>query len=203
MILISAIGLLKFAHRSEVIKAHKSFAEFPKQIGEWVGKESRFDQEIYDILGVDDSFLGNYRSPEGRVINLYIGYYQSQKEGDIIHSPRNCMPGSGWKITDSGMETIRTAGLEDRDIPVAKLNLQNGAQKQVSLYWFQSRGRIIYSEYWQKIYLVTDSISKRRTDGSFVRLITPINENNEDEAIETLKNFAESLMPILREFIPS
>lgn len=168
--MLSTAILLGFLSNPEIIKLNKSFDSFPLKIGKWQGIKSRFDRKIYDIVGVDDSILANYRSPQGESINIYVGFYQSQKEGDLIHSPKNCMPGGGWNITDTSIEKINFTNNDSRN--VIKLLLQKGTQKQIVLYWFQSRGRIISSEYMQKIWLVIDSIIKHRTDGSFVRLIS-------------------------------
>ncbi len=75
-------------------------------------------------------------------------------------------------------------------------------QKQIVLYWFQSGGRIIASEYMQKIWMVTDSITRHRTDGSFIRLTAPV-VNDEQASLNQLKEFIRHLMPILQEYIPS
>jgi EpsI family protein len=199
IILITAV-LLGFLSNPEIIKPNKPFDTFPLEFGKWQGVKSRFDQKIYDILGVEDSILANYRSPQGDSINLYIGFYQSQKEGDLIHSPKNCMPGGGWNITETSIETINFTNNDSQN--VIKLLLQKGSEKQIVLYWFQSRGRIISSEYMQKIWLVIDSITKHRTDGSFVRFITTVTKN-EKESLELLKEFAKKIYPTLNEYIPS
>lgn len=202
-ILFLAMAFAHYINRSEMIPASKPFATFPKQIGEWTGKESRFEQRIYDILGVEDSFLANFRTKDDRNVQLYVGYYESQREGDLIHSPRNCMPGTGWNVAKISYEIIKRPKSENGNAKVIKLLLKKGAQKQIVLYWFHSRGRIIHSEYWQKIYLVVDSIFRHRTDGSFVRLIAPVINGDENSTVNNLKEFGELLMPILDEFIPS
>jgi len=190
-----------FASHSERIKPNKPFSEFPLEIDQWKGQKGELDQEVYNILGVEDYILANYRKTSGATVNLYVGFYQSQKEGDIIHSPKNCMPGSGWNITDTSIETINMADTE-KSINVIKLLLQKGAEKQVVLYWFQSRGRIISSEYMQKIWLVVDSVTKQRTDGSFVRLTSPVTID-EKTTVRVLKDFANKIYPYLNEHIPS
>jgi EpsI family protein len=81
--------------------------------------------------------------------------------------------------------------------------MKKGIHEQMVLYWYQSRGRIISSEYLQKIYLVLDSINRKRTDGSFVRLITPIRGGDDKQAFQTLKGFATEVFPILSEYIPA
>ncbi len=199
LMLVSLAGLRYFSH-SEEIHPNKAFSTFPRQIGIWEGKEQFFDQKVYEVLGVSDSFLANYISPEGKSVNLYIGFYQSQREGELIHSPKNCMPGAGWNISRSTIEELETPGFHSGKIRVIKLILEKGQHKQVMLYWFHARGRIISSEYMQKIYLVIDSMTRHRTDESFVRLIS---YGDEAEALNTLKEFAKQLMPILHEYIPS
>lgn len=202
IIMITTAVFLEFISSSEAIQPKKAFDHFPLQIGEWRGEVSRFDDKIYEVLGVDDSILSNYRAKGGKPVQLYVGYYRSQKEGDLIHSPKNCMPGGGWNITDVSIEALEFPDRTHGEIDIIKLILEKGDQKQVTLYWFQSRGRFISSEYWQKIYLVIDSITKHRTDGSFVRLISPITIS-EETTTEYMKDFARLLIPILREYIPS
>ena len=193
--------LTNFASQSERIAPNKPFSEFPLEIDQWKGQKDALDQQVYNILGVEDYILANYRKNSKETVNLYVGFYQSQKEGDIIHSPKNCMPGSGWNIAKSSIEPVYMTDT-GKSINTIKLLLQKGSQKQVVLYWFQSRGRIISSEYMQKIWLVIDSVIKHRTDGSFVRLISPV-VVDEAATIKVLKEFANKVYPILNEHIPS
>ncbi len=200
VILLITFFLLGIVGQSEKVMPNKDFSSFPLKIDGWIGEKSKLDEKVYNILGVEDYILANYRSPGNDIVNLYVGYYQSQKEGDIIHSPKNCMPGAGWNITETAIETIQFPN--NIDTPVLKLVLMKGSQKQLVLYWFQSRGRIIASEYAQKLWLVYDSIVKNRTDGSFVRLIAPVSKD-EETTLTTLKNFAEKIYPHLNTYIPS
>ena len=202
-LMLSTMLCVQYLSQSEDIFPAKPLSTFPKRIGQWIGKEEGFSQEIYEALGVDDSFFATYNSPVGRSINLYVGFYQSQREGDLIHSPKHCMPGAGWNITHRSSEEIEIPDSEYGKINAIKLTIKNGSQQQIVLYWFQSRGRFIASEYMQKIYLIIDSITKRRTDGSFIRLMTPIDDGDQEKAIENLKNFSSLLIPVLQEFIPS
>ncbi len=202
-LIILTMVFLNYLSHTESIHPNKPLSTFPTQIGEWSGEEYRLEEKIYKVLGVDDSFLGNYRTSDGRRVQLYIGFYQSQREGDLIHSPKNCMPGSGWNIVHTSLEEITIPRGNPGKYKVIKLILEKGAQKQVVIYLYQSRGRIINSEYMQKIYLVVDSIARHRTDGSFVRLITSVTHGEEDMGLNALKDFAVQLMPILNEYIPS
>ena len=198
MIMAATAGLTQWVSRSERIAPNGSFTDFPMAVGEWRGMRSQLNEKVFNVLGVEDYVLADYRNPAGEAVNLYVGFYQSQKEGDIIHSPKNCLPGAGWRITGSGQEEIRF-GQKSRK--VARLFLEKGGSRQVVLYWFQSRGRIIASEVMQKIWLVADSITRRRTDGSFVRLISPV-ARDPQETIRRLKAFAREIKPHLDTRIP-
>jgi len=202
-VMILTMFCLRYLSHAENVKPNKPFSSFPKQMGEWVGREARFDERIYAKLGVDDSFLGHYRTSDGHQVELYIGFYQSQREGDLIHSPKNCIPGAGWNIVSTSVETITIPNNKPQKIKVVKLTLQKGSKRQVALYWFQSRGRFMASEYMQKIYLVIDSIKQHRTDGSFVRLMSPVMDGNERRTENYLKDFTKLLIPILQDYIPS
>lgn len=193
--------LTGFAQQSKSVTPKKDFKDFPRRIKNWTGMDERFDDQVYDILGVDDSILINYRLPKGERVQLYVGFYGSQKEGDLIHSPKNCMPGSGWNIVGNRIERIQLSE-NGNEMKAILLKLQKSGKQQMVLYWFQSRGRIISSEYWQKIWLVIDSITKRRTDGSFVRLISPVTDS-EQKTLDLLKSFTRMVAPHLNEYIPS
>ncbi|MCF8063249.1 MAG: EpsI family protein [Deltaproteobacteria bacterium] len=194
--------LVGHASRSESVPPSRPLSEFPIRIDSWVGESERFDDNVYRILGVDDSILATYRSPGGEWVQLYVGFYASQREGDLIHSPKNCMPGGGWNIVRMDLETLDVPSL-GKPFEAIKLVLEKGDRRQVVLYWFQSRGRFIASEYLQKIYLVFDSITRNRTDGSFVRLIAPVGPGGEDLTLETMKSFAAQLVPVLMTYLPS
>lgn len=186
----------------EDVPIKKPLSQFPMQIGEWKGIESRFDERIYKILGVDDSILADYRSQDGHQVSLYVGFYQNQREGNVIHSPKHCMPGAGWNITRTSIKEVTLAETNPEKLKVVKLQMEKDGQKIVAFYWFQSRGRFIYSEYLQKVFLVYDSMLKNRTDGSFVRLIAPVTDDNKEATLNDLKEFVGLLIPILNEHLP-
>ena len=132
-------------------------------------------------------------------VGLYIGYYASQRTGDTIHSPKNCLPGSGWDPIESGYATIPISG--GHDIVVNEYVIQKGQDKQMVFYWYQSRGRVIASEYAGKFWMMADAISRDRTDGSLVRVITPINAE-EAEARSRLAAFTQMAFPKIDALLP-
>ncbi|EMS79267.1 MULTISPECIES: exosortase C-terminal domain/associated protein EpsI [Desulfotignum] len=200
-LLAAAHGAVMLTSRTENIPPAKAFHDFPDRIGPWQGKKGALDETISNVLGVEAYVLSDFTRPSGQFVNLYIGFYQSQRQGDLIHSPRNCMPGAGWNIVETGRE-ILTDPETGASFKVASLVLKKGDQYQMVLYWFHSRGRIIASEYMQKIWLVIDAVFRNRTDGAFVRLITPV-KNSRQEAVLLLKDFADDLKPLLDDYIPS
>ena len=194
------LGLTSMASHSELIQPNKSFNSFPMEIDTWKGTRAQLDAEVYNILGVEDYVLADYFRGLDKV-NFYLGFYQSQREGDLIHSPKNCIPGAGWSISQTRTEVLGTNS-QGKTTKVIYMLVERGTKKQIVLYWFQSRGRIIASEYMQKFWLVWDSIFRRRTDGAFVRLIAPV-IHTEADTLGVLKEFARVIHPHLKEFLPS
>jgi EpsI family protein len=192
--------MLLVTSRTEEIPPVRSFTDFPDRIGPWQGRKGALGDEIIHVLGVEEYVLSDYTRSPDQFVNLYIGFYQSQRKGDLIHSPRNCMPGAGWHIVETGRKTL-TDPVTQAPYQVASLVLKRGNYYQVVLYWYHSRGRIIASEYMQKVWLVMDAVFRNRTDGSFVRLITPV-KSTQQEAVQLLEEFAGHLKPILDAYIP-
>jgi len=155
------------------------------------------------VLRASDYLLRNYRSEDGRTVNFYVGYYASQREGATYHSPLNCLPGSGWVMSEPGQITIAPKG---RAAFVAnKYVIQNGDHKEVLVYWYQGRGRSVASEYWGKVYTVFDSVRMRRSDGAMVRITTTINDSKPaavESALKLATELAADSSTVLPEFIP-
>jgi len=177
----------------------KALEDFPKQIGSWSGETHRFPQAVYNKLGVDDSVVINYKNDNDDTISMYVGYYEDQKQGEIIHSPKNCMLGSGWQPIDISEIDI---SLNSRKIPVTKLILENRSQKMVVLYWYQSGKRAIANEYIQRLYFVYDSIRYNRTNAAFVRFTSPVLSDDYENAVQVMEGFIKQVVPILDGFLP-
>jgi EpsI family protein len=174
---------------------------FPKQIGTWeqTGGDEQFDSQTLAVLRSSDYLLRNYRATDGRVVNFYVGYYASQRDGATYHSPLNCLPGAGWVMNDPGTITIAPKG---RTPFVANRYLiQNGLQKHLLVYWYQGRGRAVASEYWGKVYAVVDSVRLRRSDVAMIRIMTPV-DGSESKALQAAIDLAAQSSAILPEFVP-
>lgn len=179
----------------------KELRDFPKQVGTWqqTGGDGQLDSQTLAVLRASDYLLRDYRGANGRVVNFYVGYYASQRDGATYHSPLNCLPGSGWVMSDPGKITITPKG---RPAFVAnRYVIRNGDHKDLLVYWYQGRGRAVASEYWGKIFTVIDSVRRRRSDGAMVRITTPVN-GSETAALQAAIDLAANSSSILPEFIP-
>ena len=170
---------------------------FPKTIGIWQQVKSiDMDDNIEDMLGVDDYINYNYVSLQGNVINLYISYFEALGVSGEYHSPLNCMPGGGIKILKD--ETVKIPGIKDK---IRKLTIKHNQARGYTYYWYYNRGRVISSEYLEKIYLVFDALFKGRRDGSFIRIIIHPNNKGEFNTNSAL-TFISRVNEISSQFIP-
>jgi exosortase D (VPLPA-CTERM-specific) len=204
VLILLATGLMVnwFSTRPEAYAARQPLGELPARLGEWSqrGSEIRFDEETDRVLGTTDYTMREYTLPSGRIANIYVGYYESQRSGATYHSPQNCLPGAGWVMKDPQRVTIRTPN--GRMAEVNKYTLQNGIYNEVMLYWYQGRGRLEASEYADKMNTVWDSLTKGRSDGAMVRVMTSIAADDETSATAAAVDLAERLASELPAFIP-
>jgi EpsI family protein len=173
-------------------------AALPYEIKGWHGTDGRpLADDVVSVLGVDDYVHRTYISESGVPVNLYAGYYTSQRQGDAIHSPQNCLPGAGWQPVSSSTITLRSAGGE---VPVNQYVIQKGLDQQVVLYWYQGRGRVIANEYKNKALLMWDAATIHRTNGGLVRVMVPVAQGM-DASAEAVA-FASVLLPHLERLMP-
>jgi EpsI family protein len=192
--------LLHTASHGEAVVPHQSLRELPYTLGNWTGTEQPLQERIVQAVGVSDYTNRTYISPTDGLAQLYVGYYVSQRTGDTIHSPKNCLPGAGWDPVQSGYTKISFPG--GRQIVVNEYVIQQGLDKRLVFYWYQGRGRVVASEYLGKFWMVADAISRNRTDGALVRLVTPMTDG-EAPAHARLVRFTQVLFPRLESVIPN
>ena len=203
--LLVGIFLIYRAPHGKSMPLQKDILTFQEQIGPWKGgPHEAFDIKVLDVLRVDDYLNRVYYDAQGAWISLYVGYFRDQIDGETIHSPRNCMPGSGWNFTQSQPITLTAGGEKPIEISATRAVLVNGEERRLAYYWFQSRGRFLTSEYWHKIYLVLDAIWYNRTDGALVRVLAPLPKEGGFEDIEAqVQDFIIRFTPTLQdEFFP-
>lgn len=202
LVLVGGVTVLHAMSHGEVVVAHQPLHDLPYTIGAWKGQEQPLEQRIVEAVSVTDYTNRLYLNPAGAAVQVYVGYYASQRTGDTIHSPKNCLPGAGWDPIRSDYATIRLN--DGRQIVVNEYVIAQGLNKQLVFYWYQGRGRVVANEYWGKFWMISDAITRNRTDGALVRLITPITQSDDlSEAHARLVKFTQGIFPYLNELIPN
>ena len=187
----------------EKIPMAESFADFPLKIGQWAGNRQVLEQKFIDELDFTDYVMIDFRKTDGKQINFYVAYYESQRKGESIHSPASCLPGSGWSFEQAGISQLNVPGFYSGSIPVSRAFMKKGDSQQLVYYWFPQRDRILTNLYQLKLYTFWNALTKQRTDGALVRLITPVySKENIDQAEERIKAFGAEIVPVLMKFLP-
>ena len=204
LLVLFAAGAFNYqiSQRQEIIPERSRFASFPVQLGTWRGVQSELTPDVERFLGVDDYLLSDYVGPGNRPINLYIAYYGSQRKGSSPHSPRVCIPGGGWEITQLQRNTYSDpeTGI---NLAYNRAVIEKGSDKQIVYYWFSQRGRNIANEFISKWYLLEDAMLQNRTDGALVRLTTQVGAGeSEQDADQRLRTFLPDVVPRLSAFLP-
>jgi EpsI family protein len=201
-LLVSGGIINAWERAGEARVSRRPLKEFPAQFGSWrqIGGDLRFDEETEKVLRADDYVSRNYVRSDGHSASFYVGYYASQRTGATYHSPLNCLPGSGWIMSDGGRITI-TPGDGRPSFEANRFVVQNGDDRALMVYWYEGRGRAVASEYWGKIYTVLDSVRRRRSDGAMVRIMVPIG-NSREEAEKAAVEIASQTEPELPAFVP-
>lgn len=180
----------------------------PQTIDGLTAQDYPLDAETLAVLG-DGRFLnriyaklGPGGQPTGAPVSLFIGYFPTQRSGQSIHSPQNCLPGAGWAFLSSKVINLPTA--DGHPYPVGEYLIGNAGQRQVVLYWYLAHGRSVANDYKAKAYMMLDALRWNRTDGSLIRIVTPVGTN---EPLQTAQQraiqFANQLTPQLPRFIPN
>jgi EpsI family protein len=179
---------------------------FPAQLGDWHGvPQEALTKRVLEVLGVEDYLTRAYFTPDRAGVGLYIGYWASQRQGDTIHSPQNCLPGAGFEPVSQSMIDVPDPRHPGSLLTLNRYVVRKGNEHQLVVYWYQSHGRIVASEYWGKIYMVVDAVRMNRTDGAIVRVIAPYDGEDpgaETKAEQQAVRFINDLIPQLDPFLP-
>jgi EpsI family protein len=206
LLLAGAAVFLANARKGEAPLVRETFATFPMALAPWRAVvDPPMDDDVLKVLGVDDYLSRVYYQPNGAALGLYMGFYASQRQGDTIHSPLNCLPGAGWEAVSQGRLQIANVDGAGRDITVNRYIVQKGLDRQLVLYWYQSRDRVVASEYVSRAYLIQDAIRTNRTDGSMIRVLAPLSITSEadaNRAEQLAVDFVRLIFPLLPAYLP-
>lgn len=198
LLLITLVGLSSIKGREEsIILNNTALIGYPTQLGEWSGVHDSIDDLVAEKLGFTDYVMLNYQNTEHQPINFYVAYYASQRKGMSPHSPKVCIPGGGWEIADFRRTTVD-------QMPVNRALIRKGTQDQIVYYWFEERGIPVANEYLKKWKLFKDALFLNRTDGSLVRVTTPVLSNESmAEADKRAQSFIRISRDQLSQLLPS
>ena len=200
-LLLGSYAFLNARSRPENVPSRQTLSSFPLVVGESFGRDVPIPAEVVSILGNGEFAERLYRSGSQPWVDLFVAYFPTQRTGSTIHSPQNCLPGAGWMPVDFNRIPLprRTGG----SMIVNRYVIEKGLDRQLVLYWYQSHGRVVASEYAAKFYLVADSIRMNRSDGALVRVVTSINPGETEAVAENRAvAFTQSFLPLLDSYIP-
>jgi EpsI family protein len=200
-LLLAATAGMGFLSHGEATPPARPLSEFPKQIESYRdAADIPFDQDTLKVLGVTDYVNRVYFSPVNGEVGLYVGYFRTQRTGASIHSPKNCLPGAGWQPTVSQIYELQ---LDDgRKVPVNLYVIRKDMNQQIVIYWYQSHGRVVASEYWGKLYLIYDAMRLNRTDAALVRITAPVRNGDTEAARQQAIAFAKQVAVDVEQIIP-
>jgi len=204
LLMIAASASVLLLGRENTLPAREPLTAFPLHVGDWYGQRRTIAPGILGTLKLTDYLLRDYITPDHRAgINLYVAYYASQRKGEAVHSPRSCIPGDGWRIEK--LSKVAVDGLPNRTgrLLVNRAVIAKGNLRQVVYYWFAQRGREMTNEYRVKWFLFWDGLTRNRTDGALVRLVTPLERDEAPAAADKrLAGFVREIYPKLERYVP-
>lgn len=203
ILLVIQAALLYSSIRPEAVPAGRALAGVPQSLGTWqFEREEKIEPEILQVLNADDILDRSYvRTSSNVAANLFVAAFRSQRNGKAPHSPKNCLPGNGWTPLVSDEFTVDVGAASP--VTVNRYVIAHGDSRSLVLYWYQSRERVVASEYKAKFWVVVDAIRLNRTDTALVRVIVPIANRDEDQATATAVDFVRSFYSTLRTYLPA
>ena len=195
------LGILYMhVHAETVIPLNKPFAQFPIEHQGWrMINEYEFSSRVMSILKPTDIMNRTYVRDDDRHIDLHVGFYDGGKETGGIHSPKHCLPGSGWFLRSSEHVTME---IGSDTVHMVQAVYQHGEASELFLYWFQVRDRSLNNEYALRLAEITGALFHGRRDTAFIRISSRF-DGDSQQAIKRSQDFATDFYPVIREFLPS
>lgn len=186
-------------HKDIQVPVNKPFSVFPAQHGDWkmIG-ESYMTDQVLEKLKPTDYLFRSYQNGRGERVSLYVGFHGGGKDGGEIHSPKHCLPGSGWYEVNS--EKLKF-GISTGALNLVKSLYRKAESKELFLYWFQVRGDTLDNEYSLKLVEIANSAVYRRRDAAFIRVSVPF-ADDEAAAMRAGEAFIRDFSPVINSFLP-
>jgi EpsI family protein len=201
-VLAGALLLTQFRSVGEPVPVRQPLRTLPRTLGDWPAREdSVLDPDVIRTLELSDYLMRRDVDPSGRSVWLYVGYWAAQRRGAQMHSPKNCLPGSGWEAVDSAIVQLPVPS-SDGPISLNRYLVQKGTEQQLVLYWYQYQRDTVADEIRARMRLVKNSVVHHRTDGALVRLSTAVKSATLSATQDVLAGYVEHLYPRLIQHLP-
>jgi EpsI family protein len=151
------------------------------------------------VAGMSSYVLRSYGPATAPLFSLYVGYYDEQRQGKSIHSPKNCLPGDGWEPVESGTVTVPTAG---GAVTVNRYRVAKNGYSAVVYYWYQGRGRVASNEFRVKFELLRDAALRGRTEEALVRIVVPVAGDDAASADKVARDLVAPLVASMDRVLP-
>lgn len=198
-LLLLLVAAYLYLHRDMAMATNRPFSTFPVTMGAWrMSGESFMTGDVLDKLKPTDYLSRTYVDTTGARVTLYVGYHGGGEQSGEIHSPKHCLPGSGWHEVSSGKYRFESDG---KALNMVKSIYQKGESKELFLYWFQVKGKTLNSEYALKLAEIVNSLLYKRRDAAFIRISVPF-EGDEKEAVRLGESFVKDVYPVIKEYLP-
>lgn len=203
VMLAASVYINSVLANGEIIPVTRSLSTLPRVVGEWTkGRNHPLDKKTLDILRVDDYVMTRYTNSGGRRVLFYAGYFKSQREGQLVHSPKHCLPGAGWRPISTEIISIDIPGFEGSPVKATKIITQKGEDKELVIYWYQVGPDYVAGEYSQKVLLIWSALRHNRTDGSLIRFSVPVVNGDVQETQLMTEGLIKEMVPVLRRYLP-
>ncbi len=201
VLLVGALLVVQLRSSGEAVPIRKPLDDFPAALGNWQARGGAIlEPGVLDVLKAKDYLMRRYEDRQGRNLWLFIGYWDSQRKGTQPHSPKNCLPGSGWEP----LEAARVAIALPRPfapITVNRYLIQKEREQQLVFYWYDAQGKAVAGEVAARVEMVKSSILRHRTDGALVRVSSPV-YGSVAETANRLVSYIQAMYPVLGEYLP-
>lgn len=204
LFLLAQASLVQWATVRERAPAAPALSSFPPGFDAW--RQLQEDPIAADVAGelrADKLLSRTYvHTTTGSVVSLLVAWFQSQRSGTSQpHSPKVCLPASGWTPAVTGETTLQIPG--GQVIVVNRYIVVNSrGQRDVVLYWYQGRDRVATGEWETKLWLMAEALLDRRSDAALVRVVVPSGNGGDEVASAEASAFASTLYPLLRNNLP-
>ncbi len=202
VLLLQTVALYS-SDRPENVPPTPPLAQFPRSVGPWnLQQEGVVDEETQSVLKADDLLLRTYVENAGsRGASLFVAAFRSTRTGKAPHSPKNCLPGSGYTQVSAGIEQIPIASRTP--ILVNRYLVAHGSNQDLVMYWYQSRDRVVADEFRAKFWLMADALRYNRTDTALVRVVVPVVDHDVNSVVQTARDFIQSTFGTLGHYLPA